>query len=172
MRVGLVILAVAGALLLYAGSRILGFAEASTTQTQEPIPEARVPDLCPKYTATRLPPKFVLRSRAIRNLGNETMGRSYVYGDGRRSVEVHVGFDALDLYEDLDFVQHAVEVGGKPRTLHVPGSLGGRGFLGLTWDAEGEHGACAELTLIGRRLDRQTFLEIASGVRPSNVSRG
>lgn len=163
--VGLTIVAVAVVMLLFACARIVGFADSSRDQTQEPVPELRTPDFCPKYEATRLPAGFELRSRATRNLGNDTIGRSYVYGDGQRAIEVHVGFDALDLYEDLDFVEHEVEVAGEPRTLHVPRSLGGSGFLGLTWETDGTEGACGELTLIARRLDRETLFDISTGVR-------
>jgi hypothetical protein len=165
MKAGLIIIGIATAVLIYALVRIADFGAEGSARESDPLPQASAPDFCPRYDATRLPPQFVLRSRTTRNLGNEVMGRSYVYGDGRRAVEVHVGFDALDLYEDLDFVGRPVDAGGVDRTLHVPSSLGSGGFLGLTWDEPDEEGPCAELTLIGRRVDQSTLLDVAAGLR-------
>jgi hypothetical protein len=165
VRAGLIIVAVATAVLIYALVRIADFGAEGSARERDALPQASAPEFCPRYEATTLPPQFVLRSRMTRNLGNEVMGRSYVYGDGRRTVEVHVGFDALDLYEDLDFVGRPVESGGVERTLHEPTSLGSGGFLGLTWDEPGEEGPCAEVTLIARRLDEPTLLDVAAGLR-------
>lgn len=165
MRAGLIIVGIATVLLIYALVRITDFGAEGTARERDRLPEASAPDFCPRYDATTLPPQFVLRTRIVRNLGNDVMGRSYVYGDGRRAVEVHVGFDALDLYEDLDFVGRPVDSGGVDRTLHVPSSLGSGGFLGLTWDEPDEEGPCAELTLIGRRVDQSTLLDVAAGLR-------
>ncbi len=165
MRAGLIIIGIGTAVLTYALVRIADFGAEGSAQERDPIPEASAPDFCPRYTATTLPAQFVLRSRTTRNLGNDVMGRSYVYGDGRSAVEVHVGFDALDLYEDLDFVGRQIESGGIERTMHVPTSLGSGGFLGLTWEEPDEEGPCAELTLIGRRVDESTLLDVAAGLR-------
>jgi hypothetical protein len=165
VRAGLIVIGIATAILIYALAQIADFGAEGSAGERDPLPQASAPDFCPRYDATTLPPQFVLRSRMTRNLGNDLMGRSYVYGDGRRAVEVHVGFDALDLYEDLDFVGRPVAAGGVERTLHVPSSLGGGGFLALTWDEPDEEGMCAELTLIGRRLDEPMLLDVAAGLR-------
>jgi hypothetical protein len=165
MKAGFVIIGIATAVLIYALVRIADFGAEGSAGERDPLPQASAPDFCPRYEATTLPPQFVLRSRTTRNLGNDVIGRSYVFGDGRQAIEVHVGFDALDLYEDLDFVGRPVESGGVDRTLQVPTSLGSGGFLGLTWDEPGEEGPCAELTLIGRRVEESTLLEVAAGLR-------
>jgi hypothetical protein len=165
MRAGLIVIGIAAAVLVYAVVQIVDFGAEGTAGERDPLPQASAPEFCPRYAPTTLPPGYTLRSRLTRNLGDDVMGRSYVYGDGRSAVEVHVGFEALDLYEDLDFVGRQVESGGVERTLHVPTSLGSGGFLGLTWEEPGEEGPCAELTMIARRLDEQTLLEVAAGLR-------
>jgi hypothetical protein len=164
MRVGLAITAVACALLIFALSRVFEFGAEATQQDEDPPSEIAADEFCPRHEPSQLPSGFTLRRRETRNLGGGTFGRSYVYGDGTRSVEVHVGFEALDLYEDLDFVEHEVSSGGVARTVHIPRAIGS-GFIGVTWEDEEESPPCSDLTLIGRRLDEPTLLEIAAGVR-------
>jgi hypothetical protein len=168
VRVGLAILVVACALFVFAVVRVIAFGSEATEQERQPLNEVATPDLCPRYEPTVLPPRFTLRKRETRNLGNGTMGRSYTYSDGVRTVELHVGFEALDIYEDLDFVEHEVVVDGVPRTVHVPRAINS-GFLGVAWDDPEESLPCARLTLVGRRLDEQTLLDIAAGVRRSDA---
>jgi hypothetical protein len=165
VKTGIILLTGGVAFLAFALVQIADFGHEGTSGERERVPQSSAPDFCPRYAPSTLPPGFVLRSRAIRNLGNDTMGRSYIYGNGRQTIEIHVGFDALDLYEDLDFVQRAVESGGVERTLHVPGSLGGGGFLGLSWEEPRGRPPCAEITLIARRVDEQTLLSVAAGLR-------
>jgi hypothetical protein len=163
VRVGLGILLVACALFVFAMVRVIAFGSEATEQDREPLNTVATPDFCPRYEPTVLPPNFTLRRRETRNLGDGTLGRSYTYGDGVRAVELHVGFEALDIYEDLDFVEHEVVVGGIPRTVHVPQAINS-GFLGVAWNDPLESLPCAQITLLGRRLDEQTMLEIAEGV--------
>jgi hypothetical protein len=164
VRVGLAILVVACALFVFAVVRVLAFGSEATEQERQPLDEVATPDFCPRYEPTVLPPGFTPRKRETRNLGNGTMGRSYTYGDGVHAVEIHVGFEALDIYEDLDFVEHEVVVDDIPRTVHVPRAINS-GFIGVAWDEPDESPPCAQLTLLGRRLDEQTILDIAAGVR-------
>ena len=164
MRVGLAILVVACALLVFAIVRVIAFGSEATEQDRQPLNEPAAADFCPRYEPTVLPPSFTLRKRETRNLGNDTIGRSYRYGDGDSAVEVHVGFEALDIYEDLDFVEHQVVIDGIQRTVHVPRALNS-GFIGVAWDDPEEPLPCGRLTLVGRRLDEQTLLDIAAGVR-------
>jgi hypothetical protein len=167
VRVGLAILVVGCALLVFAIVRVVAFGSEATEQDRQPPSEPAAADFCPRYEPTVLPPNFTLRKRETRNLGNDTIGRSYTYGDGDRAVEVHVGFEALDIYEDLDFVEHQVVIDGIQRTVYVPGALSS-GFVGVAWDDTEEPPPCGRLTLIGRRLDEQTMLDIAAGVRRDN----
>lgn len=164
MRVGLGIVLVACALFVFAMVRVFAFGSEATEQDRERLNTEATSDFCPRYEPTVLPPNFTLNKRDTRNLGDGTIGRSYVYGDGDRAVELHVGFEALDLYEDLDFVEHEVVVGGVPRTVHEPRAINS-GFLGVAWDDPEESLPCAQITLLGRRLDEQTMLEVADGVR-------
>jgi hypothetical protein len=164
VRVGLAILVVACALFVFAVVRVLAFGSEGTQQEREPLNDVATPDFCSRYEPTVLPSGFALRKRETRNLGSGTIGRSYTYGDGTRAVEIHVGFEALEIYEDLDFVEHEVVVDDVPRTVHVPRAISS-GFIGVVWDEPDESEPSAQLSLLGRRLDEQTILDIAAGVR-------
>jgi hypothetical protein len=166
VRVGLVIVVLACAVFVFALSRLLEFGAEAGEQEARPPDEVAAPDFCPRYVPTHLPAGFALRRRDTRNLGGDTIGRSYVYGAGSQTVEIHVGFEALDLYEDLDFTQHEAVVGGLPRTVHVPRALSS-GFVAVSWEDPEGSPPCSELTLIGRRLDEQTLLDVAAGLRRS-----
>ena len=99
MRVGLGISLVARALFVFAMVRVIAFGTEATERDREPLNTVATPDFCPRYEPTVLPPELPLRRRETRNLGNGTLGRSYTYGDGARAVELHVGFEALDIYD-------------------------------------------------------------------------
>ena len=126
------ILLVACALFVFAMVRVIAFGTEATEQDREPLNTVATPDFAPATS-----PRYCRRTSRCagetRNLGNGTLGRSYTYGDGARAVELHVGFEALDIYEDLDFAEHEVVVGGIPRTVHVPRAINS-GFLGVAWD--------------------------------------
>jgi hypothetical protein len=169
VRAGVAILLVAAALLAFVVVRLIGFAGAGEqAERGEGVPELATPDFCGRYEATRLPSGFTLRRRDTRNLGEGTIGRSSVYSDGLRGLEVHIGYDALDEYEDLDFTEQEVVVDGQSRTLHVPGALGSGGFLAVSWDEERESARCKTLTVIGRRLSEAELLDVVAGVRRSS----
>lgn len=164
MRVGLAILVVACALFVFAIVRVFAFGSEGIAQEREPLNEVARPGFCPRYEPTVLPPNFTLRRRDTRNLGDGVIGRSYVYSDGVRTLELHVGFEALDIYEDLDFVEHEVVVADVPRTVHVPRAINS-GFIGAAWEDPEESPPCGDLTVLGRRLDEPTILDIVAGVR-------
>jgi len=91
--------------------------------------------------------------------------RSYVRLRQRRlRRQIHVGYDALDTYEDLDFDQRDVVVEGRAMTLHVPRALNS-GFLAVTWDDPNSSlASCAGLTVTGRRVGERMLLDAAAGV--------
>jgi hypothetical protein len=164
VRVGIVIVAIGALLLAYAAFRIVSFGSSSEQPRGARVPELESSEFCSRYEPTTLPPGFELLRRDTRNLGDSTIGRSYVYGDGTRTIEFHVGYKALDQYEDLDFVEREVNDSGVRRTVHVPRALGGD-FLGVTWTDEEEAGPCSSLTAIGRRVDEATLLQSVVGLR-------
>lgn len=164
MRVGIVIVAVGVLLLTYAAFRIVSFGSTSDQPRGARVPDLDSSEFCSRYEPTALPPGFELLRRDTRNLGDSRIGRSYVYGDGSRTIEFHVGYEALEQYEDLDFVEHHTNDGGVSRTVHVPRALGGD-FLGVTWTDDEESAPCSSLTAIGRRVDESTLLHAAAGLR-------
>jgi hypothetical protein len=166
VRVGVAIVVVACAVLVLTLLRFFAFGAEATEQEANPPSEIAAPEFCPRYVPTHLPPGFALRKRETRNLGGDTIGRSYVYGAGSQTLEIHVGFEALDLYEDLDFVQHEAVADGERRTVHVPSALSS-GFLAVTWEDPDSEPPCSGITLIGRRLDEATLLNVAAGLRRS-----
>ena len=84
------------------------------------------------------------------------------------------GFEALDVYGDLDFAEHEVVVGGIPRTAHVPRAINS-GFLGVAWDDPEESLLCAQITpsaagSTSRRCSRSPTACAASTSRTVSVS--
>jgi hypothetical protein len=120
-------------------------------------------DIC-RIAARRLPAGFVERDRTRRNLGNSTMGQSIAFGALRRSVQVHIGYDALDAAEDLDMV-HVRTVPIRDREVDVFRAKAIPSILAATWEEEGIVAPCSDVTVFARRLTEQELLDVVTGVR-------
>jgi hypothetical protein len=93
--------------LALAGLAALGYAagrEAKTSQPDEPpVPQREARYHFCKVRVGPLPTGLALRGRQLRNLGGNVMGESITYTGGGRKLQVHIGYDALDAADDLDF---------------------------------------------------------------------
>jgi hypothetical protein len=119
-------------------------------------------DVC-QLGVRRLPPGFVQRDRTRRNLGNNVMGQSLAYGARERSVQVHIGYDALDAAEDLDMILvRTVDV--RRREVDVFRADAVPSITAATWEEEGLVAPCSELTVFARRLTQDELLAVVGGV--------
>lgn len=120
-------------------------------------------ETCPSSGITP-PPQMVLVDRSLPNLGTGFLGRVETYDAGATRLEVSVGVDVLDGYDDLDFQRESVSVAGLKATLLTAGAFGTDDRLViLTWDAPAKDASCALHALVGTNLPAETLVEIASG---------
>lgn len=119
---------------------------------------------CPKASAGALPPGFVPKDRLLRNLGDNIMGHSIIYRSGVRQVSVHVGYDAVDPLEDVDFVERPAVVGGRRVTILTPGALPKGRLRVASWEDVRLSPSCRRLTVIASSLTEREFLGVVAGV--------
>jgi hypothetical protein len=120
---------------------------------------------CPKPSLTGLPGRLVLEDTNLRNLGGNVMGHELSYRYRQRPVTVYVGYDILELLEDLDFETQQAVVDGRDVTLHTPKALGSPDAMRVaTWkdEREGLQDRCRELAVVTRRAPRAVLLEVVS----------
>ena len=104
-----------------------------------------------------------LVDRALPNLGDGYLGRSYTYSSGPRRFEVYAGVAVLEAYEDLDFTQADVSFGPGHGELYRAGAFGtDDDLLVLTWTQPDRAGPCSNLTAVGTNLSEGAFLEMVA----------
>lgn len=122
-------------------------------------------DLC-RVKVGYLPAGFSQRDSTLRNLGNGLMGRSLAYGLRDRSVQVHIGYDALDAAEDLDMkLLRTTDVRGRTVTLFRADAV--PSIMAATWDEGGLIDPCSKLTVFGRHITEAELLAVVGGVGAS-----
>ena len=121
---------------------------------------------CPKVSLDRRA-GLRLHDKLLRNLGHGLMGESRYYRGTGLTFDTHVGFEILDVYEDLDFVSRGtVAVGGREFRLSRAGGVNAPFWVGATFLGAWPDG-CGELTLVGRGrgMTGPRFRELLAAVR-------
>jgi hypothetical protein len=137
--------------------------EAAPATTLAPRPASYV--TCPA-SGIAAPATMALTDRELPNLGDGTLGRLEVYDGHGTRLEVTVGVDVLDGFEDLDFETEATTVHGAPATLSTAGAFGTSDRLVvLTWEDLTFPAGCTALALIGTNLSSEELLAVADGPR-------
>jgi hypothetical protein len=163
-------LVVAGVALLVglAGAGITAWALKDRTSLATTPPAQTRPtdfDVCPKPNLTDLPGRLVLEDTILRNLGGNILGHELTYRYRGRPLSVYVGFDILELLEDLDFQTTRAVVDGRRVTIHTPKALGTPDAMRVaTWeDARARvDERCSELAVVTRRAPRAVLMEVVS----------
>ena len=123
---------------------------------------------CPHSTIIA-PSSMVLVDRRLPNLGTGLLGRIEVYDAGTSRLEVSVGVDVLDRYEDLDFHSETVTINSRSAVLSTAGAFGTDDRLVIvTWDEPGQSQPCTQHALVGTNVSAQTLLDIAAGSGQAN----
>jgi hypothetical protein len=120
---------------------------------------------CPKPSLSGLPGRLVLEDTILRNLGGNVLGHELSYRYRESPVTVYVGYEILELLEDLDFETHQTVVDGRDVTLHTPKALGSPDAMRVaTWEdeREGLQDRCRELAVVTRRAPQAVLLEVVS----------
>jgi hypothetical protein len=98
----------------------------------------------------------------LRNLGGGLMGESRFYRGEAETFEIHVGFDALEAYEDLDFLSRGTSVvGGRKFKLSQAVAVNFP-FWAATFDLGFGPKGCREVTIIGRPVKERRFRVLLS----------
>jgi hypothetical protein len=86
----------------------------------------------------------------LRNLGGGLMGESRYYRGQGQTLDIHVGFDILEVYEDLDFLAQGTSV-IRGRKFELSKSVGVNAPF---WAAAADLGrgpeSCRNVTIVGR----------------------
>lgn len=117
---------------------------------------------CPTSGITP-PGSMVLVDRSLPNLGGGVLGRVEVYEAAGAELQIAVGVDVLDRYDDLDFATETTDVQGRPATVSTAAALGRLDQLVIvTWDEPAEVAACTSRALVGSNLPARELLAIAN----------
>jgi hypothetical protein len=121
--------------------------------------------VCPRPSLRALGSRVVLEDAILRNLGGNVMGHEISYRYRGRPLSVYVGYDILEVLEDLDFeVRHAV-VAKRRVAIHTPKALGSSGRMRVaSWEDERLDGPCREIAVVTRQLPQSALLEVVSAV--------
>lgn len=93
----------------------------------------------------------------LRNLGGGLMGESRFYRARGEMFEIHVGFEALEAFEDLDFLARGTAViDGREFTLSQAVAVNFP-FWAATFDLGLGPEGCREVTIIGRPVRERRF---------------
>lgn len=135
--------------------------------------DSELPRASTRSAASAFCPKVSLRPRAgmeffdhqLRNLGGGLMGESRIYrGKGER-FEIHVGFEALEAFEDLDFLARGTSlIGGREFMLSKAAAVNFP-FWAATFDLGFGPEGCREVTIIGRRVKERRFRSLLALLR-------
>lgn len=96
------------------------------------------------------------------NLGSGVLGHHDVYQDPPQQLEVSVGPDVLESYEDLDFETTTVRIAGTDVALSAAGAFGTDDrLLLLTWTQPGVDATCAQRSIVGTNVERSVLIDVA-----------
>jgi hypothetical protein len=86
----------------------------------------------------------------LRNLGAGLMGESRYYRGQGQTLDIHVGFDVLEVYEDLDFLAQGTSV-IRGRKFELSKSAGvNASFWAAVSDLRRGPESCRRVTIVGR----------------------
>src|SRR5919109_2205152 len=132
---------------------VLLYVFSATRSTGGPPPGPTRPDswiLCPKLVLASSA-KAKLLDRRLRNLGGHVLGETRRYAAGPRwRFEVHVGHEALEPYEDIDFEPRGTIVAGERNFSLVSAAALGDRFWAATFELERAPECCRDVTILGR----------------------
>ena len=112
-----------------------------------------------------LPARWQLVDRSLPNLGGGVHGRAYRWDTSTSRLELSVGVDVLELYEDLDFDVETIEVGSAHVQVSRAGAFGTSDHLiVLTWTQSDQVAPCSNYTLAGTNVDEAELVSIARKV--------
>jgi hypothetical protein len=132
----------------------LGRQESGPPPTAKPRTAGAV--FCPKVL---LGPQagLPIADRQLRNLGEGLMGETVTYRVGEGIFEIHVGFEAFEALEDLDFTpQGIVSLGGRRFELSKAAGVP-KPLWAATFDLGRGPEGCREVTLIGDNVEGGRF---------------
>lgn len=146
---------------------LLAAACGTGTEAESQAPRPADATFCPRVVLAPVPDRFARTDEVTRNLGSGLFGRSIVYSDGARTITVHVGYDALDAFEDIDFegegegAGEGERIGGREFVVVESQALRGgavvrAGTVELT-ELEGE---CRGVTVISNGVSAEEHLEV------------
>jgi hypothetical protein len=116
---------------------------------------------CPSIAYEPTPP-LQLIDRELPNLGAGLFGHRDTYEHPPQKLEVLVGVDVLDAYEDLDFEAQTQVVGGTEITISAAGAFGTDDrLLVLTWRDQTDAEPCARRAVVGTNIDLAVLLDAA-----------
>jgi len=96
------------------------------------------------------------------NLGSGLLGHHDVYDAPPEKLEVSVGVEVLDAYEDLDFETTTESIAGTEVDFSAAGAFGTDDrLLILTWNQPGVDGVCAQRSVVGTNVDRSVLVDVA-----------
>ena len=133
-----------------------------------------VPPASPRPALSTICPKLTLRHNVgaqlvdyqLRNLGGGLFGESRLYQVNGRRFELHVGFDALEEYDDLDFLSRgAVTLGGRQFDVSRSVALN-YSLWAATFQLDTGPERCREATAIGRGFTEQRFHALLAAITP------
>lgn len=112
------------------------------------------------------PSPMRLVDRELPNIGGGVMGRRELYAGVGVQLEVAVGVDVLDAYEDLDFETQDVTVGGLPAVVSTAGAFGTADKLVVvTWSEPLPKSPCGEFSLVGTNISAADLIALAEAPR-------
>lgn len=107
-----------------------------------------------------------LVDRGLPNLGDGMMGRRELYVGIGVQLEIAVGVDVLDAYEDLDFETQDATVGGLPAVVSTAGAFGTADRLVVvTWSEPSLRPPCDVFSLIGTNIAAADLIALAEAPR-------
>lgn len=113
---------------------------------------------------------MVLVDRSLPNLGDGVLGRLEVYEAGLTGLQVAVGFDILDEYEDLDFVSEPVDLDGREVVLWTSEALAGGRLVAMTWEQTADRSPCSGRTIVGSNVPVEELMALARASLASTTS--
>jgi hypothetical protein len=103
----------------------------------------------------------------LRNLGGGLMGESRYYRGQGQTLDIHVGFNVLEVYEDLDFLARGTSV-IRGRKFELSKSAGVNAPF---WAAASDLGrgpeSCRDVTIVGRGggMNERRFRDLLSALK-------
>lgn len=127
--------------------------------------DSEPPGASTRSAASSFCPKVSLAARSgmqfydhqLRNLGGGLMGESRFFRARGEMFEIHVGFEALEAFEDLDFLARGTSVIDRREFALSQAVAVNFPFWAATFDLGFGPEGCREVTIIGRPVREQRF---------------